>query len=46
MAEQLAGLRVCQADIVEDDAAHVISGQLTHAVRAVIHGPGVPTAGG
>ena len=46
MAEQLAGLRVCQADIVEDDATHVISGQLTHAVRPVIHGPGVPTAGG
>jgi len=46
LAEQLSGLRICRADIAEDDAAQAISSQLIHPVRAVIHGPGVPTAGG
>lgn len=52
-AEQLAGLvasadgiTACAADIGSDDAIEQIGSQVDGPVRMVVHGPGVPTAGG
>ena len=40
------GLRVCQADLSNDSAIEAIRQALPGEVRMVVHGPGVPVAGG
>jgi len=40
------GVRICQADIGQDAAEAVIREQLRGPVRMLVHGPGVPVAGG
>jgi NAD(P)-dependent dehydrogenase (short-subunit alcohol dehydrogenase family) len=46
MAEGTSRLVLCQADISEDLASDAINACLVGPVRAVIHAPGVPPAGG
>ena len=46
MASSTSRLVLCAADISQDSAADSIRGCLDGAVRAVIHAPGVPPAGG
>ncbi len=46
MAEGTSRLVLCQADITEDLASDAINACLDGPVRAVIHAPGVPPAGG
>lgn len=41
-----SGLRICQADLASDSAIAAISQALPGPVRLVVHGPGVPVAGG
>ncbi len=41
-----ADVVACSADIGSDDAIDVISAHMEHPVAAVVHGPGVTTAGG
>ncbi len=46
MAEAMPSLRSCVTDIADDGAESDISRSLQGPVRAVVHGPGVATAGG
>jgi NAD(P)-dependent dehydrogenase (short-subunit alcohol dehydrogenase family) len=46
LANQIPGLVPCVADIAADAAQDQVASQIRHPVRAVIHGPGVATAGG
>ncbi len=46
LAGEIAGLRTCVASIADDSAEAAIREQLQGLVRAVVHGPGVATAGG
>jgi len=41
-----ADVASCSADIGSDAAIEAISARIGHRVAAVVHGPGVPTAGG
>jgi len=46
LGQDVPTLVPCATDIASDDAIGAIKGCLDGTVRAVVHGPGVPTAGG
>lgn len=46
LVAELPGCRACEADIASDEAVEQIGAALEGPVRAVVHGPGVATAGG
>ena len=46
LCRRYPGVRACVADIGRDEASTLIREQLRGSVRIVVHGPGVPVAGG
>jgi len=46
LAESAPGIEPCACDMASDEAIAAIQRQLDAAVRVVVHGPGVATAGG